>query len=46
MGFEIVSGSFYVDFIVVKCEDRTFSIRKNLTIGFRDQDRIIECFVF
>jgi hypothetical protein len=37
---------FNVDLIVIKCEDRSFSVRKDLAIGFRDEDRIIERFVF
>jgi hypothetical protein len=43
--FKIVGDCFCVDLIVVKCEYRSFSVRKNLAIGFRDEDCIIESFV-
>jgi hypothetical protein len=33
---------FNIDLIIFKGEDRSFSVRKNLAIGFRNEDGILE----
>jgi hypothetical protein len=43
---KVFFDGFNVDLIIFKGEDRSFSVRKNLAIGFRNEDCIIERIIF